>query len=266
MGGASADTTFTLDVTGQTRLNNNLVIKNNTQKRSIFMQNNAGNATGTIEYDQGHATNISSGQWNFIEYSPKATAATTSTGKKETYSLPAVTAGLSADANYNILTTKNTVTTAQGGTGSTSYTASRLLYTSSATTLASSSIESNGSYITAPDTIKVSKTSFPTIKVQDPDSSIDCSLYIDSTRENHGILSTGYATYDSNNNTFAYTQDPKWLIWRNGAGQIRINALYLSSNTTLVNDTVNLTSATNNVSENTGVQIISRDVNNYAFA
>ena len=266
MGGASADTTFTLDVTGQTRLNNDLVIKNNTQKRSIFMQNNAGNATGTIEYNQGHATNISSGQWSFMEYSPKTTIATTSTGKKETYSLPAVTAGLSADANYSILTTKNTVTTAQGGTGNTSYTASRLLYTSSATTLASSNIESDGSYITAPGTIKVSKTSTPTIKVQDPDSSIDCSLYIDSTRENHGVISTGYATYNSNNNTFAYTQNSKWLIWRNGAGQIRINAAFLSGTTSLMNDTVNLTSATNNVSEDTGVQILSKDVNGYAFA
>ena len=51
------------------------------------------------------------------------------------------------NGGYYILTDKNTVTTAQGGTGNTSYTASRLLYTNTATKFASGNIVSNGDYL-----------------------------------------------------------------------------------------------------------------------
>ena len=77
------------------------------QYSAIKILNNAGTQVGSLFYDFGNTTNVSSGQWNLRQYSPNTTANTTTTGKYETFNLPAVTAGLSANVTYNILTTKN---------------------------------------------------------------------------------------------------------------------------------------------------------------
>lgn len=55
---------------------------------------------------------------------------------REDYNLPAVDNDLTASKSYNILTTKNTVTVAQGGTGATSFTANSVVMSGSSTTAA----------------------------------------------------------------------------------------------------------------------------------
>ena len=50
---------------------------------------------------------ITTGRWFFRSYSPNSTANTSTTGKSETYYLPLVTAGLTEDKTYSIITTKN---------------------------------------------------------------------------------------------------------------------------------------------------------------
>ena len=84
-----------------------------------FLYNDAGTQVGEFWYDCGDATNITTGQYVLSQYSPNSTANTSTTGKKENYKLPVVTSGLTENANYNILTSKNAVTIAQGGTGAT---------------------------------------------------------------------------------------------------------------------------------------------------
>lgn len=73
----------------------------------IQMKNSSGNIVAEIWYDQGDNTNVTSGVYYFRQFSPNSTASATTTGYKETFNLPAVTAGLTADKNYVILTTKN---------------------------------------------------------------------------------------------------------------------------------------------------------------
>lgn len=75
---------------------------------------------GEYWYDYGDATNITKGQYFWRQYSPNSTSNTTTTTKYETYSLPNVTSGLSANKDYSILTSKETITVEQGGTGVTS--------------------------------------------------------------------------------------------------------------------------------------------------
>ena len=102
-----------------------------------YLVNGAGTAVAEYWYDCGDPTNITTGKYSWRQYSPNSTANTSTTGKYETYSLPAVTAGLTENKSYNILTTKSTVTTGQGGTGNTGFTANRLVYSESATKLSS---------------------------------------------------------------------------------------------------------------------------------
>ena len=85
----------------------------------IYGYNNAGNQVAEIFYNTGDPTNVTSGRFYFREFSPNSTANTTTTGKYETYILPTVNTGRTDNANYDILTTKNTVTITQGGTGAT---------------------------------------------------------------------------------------------------------------------------------------------------
>lgn len=100
----------------------------------------AGDTTSTA------TTSVLDGYFWWRQYSVNS-----STGARlayfENYLLPAVTKDRTGNGSFNILTTKNTVTTAQGGTGNTTYTASRLIYSNTATKLASSSIITDGSYI-----------------------------------------------------------------------------------------------------------------------
>lgn len=84
-----------------------------------YLNNFAGARVGEFWYDIGDATNITTGKYTWRQYSPQSTAATTTTGHYEDYSLPAVTKGLTENVSYNILTTKSTITVGQGGTGAT---------------------------------------------------------------------------------------------------------------------------------------------------
>ena len=82
-------------------------------------KNAAGNNGGIVRINFGNATNMTTNQISFYEYSPKETADTGSTGKYEQYVLPAPTAGMSANKGYYILTTKTidsiTATTSSSG-------------------------------------------------------------------------------------------------------------------------------------------------------
>ena len=81
------------------------------------------------------------------EHTYNSSTGAVDTSKYEDYRLPSVNADRTTTASYDILTTKNTVTTAQGGTGNTSYTASRIIYSNTATKLASGSIVTDGGYL-----------------------------------------------------------------------------------------------------------------------
>lgn len=65
----------------------------------------------------------------------------------EYFDLPAVSAGLTENKGYSILTTKNTVTVGQGGTGETSWTQWGILYASASTTLANTAAGTNGALL-----------------------------------------------------------------------------------------------------------------------
>lgn len=135
-----------LSVTGATTLNSTLTVaetavfktppvvrhKNN-RYGYIYFQNNAGLQLGAIGHDIGNATTVQQSRFYFREWSAKATNDTGRTEFYETYYLPASTDGLTANKDYSILTSKNAVTTAQGGTGNTSFTANRLVWTETAT-------------------------------------------------------------------------------------------------------------------------------------
>ena len=92
---------------------------------SIQFWHNQNKIAGTIAIDtvgsggRTFSTNVnySYSRWQFEEYSPKTTPDAESTGYAEIYKLPAAAAGLTAHQNYDILTSKNTITIAQGGTG-----------------------------------------------------------------------------------------------------------------------------------------------------
>ena len=93
--------------------------QSSTRYSRYMFKNNAGNDGGIVRLDFGNATNQTSNRMVFYEYSPKSTPDTGNTGYCEGYRLPAPNAGLTADKTYEILTTKNAVTVAQGGTGAT---------------------------------------------------------------------------------------------------------------------------------------------------
>jgi len=69
--------------------------------------NAAQTAVGEFYYDAGHKTNIAKGQFGLIEWAPKATADTGTSGHYERYLFPAATAGLTENKEYKIITTKN---------------------------------------------------------------------------------------------------------------------------------------------------------------
>lgn len=80
--------------------------ENSRYKYVLFGQNGSEALTGSITYDSGNATNVTSGKFTFAEYSPKSTADTSSTGFYEYYQLPAVNVGMAANVGYDILTNK----------------------------------------------------------------------------------------------------------------------------------------------------------------
>lgn len=113
-----------------------------------WLQNNAGTVVAEYWYDCGDPTNITYGKYSWRQYSYKTTPDTTTTGKYETFSLPAVTAGLTDNASYNILTTKSLITIAQGGTGTgTAPTKGGVIYASSTSAYASTAAGTSGQFL-----------------------------------------------------------------------------------------------------------------------
>lgn len=94
--------------TGYFTANQNIAIRrNNKDKVLVFQQYGTGATVGTVNYDSGNATNVTSGRFSFNEFSPKSTADGNTTGYAEIYYLPSCTVGLTANAAYNILTSKD---------------------------------------------------------------------------------------------------------------------------------------------------------------
>ena len=115
----------------------------------IMYYNNAGTKVAETWYDMGNATNISSGKYYWRQWSPNSTANTSVTSYYETYSLPTVTSGLTENKSYSILTTKSTVTVAQGGTGATTFTANAVLYGNGTSAIQAKASASGALYATA---------------------------------------------------------------------------------------------------------------------
>lgn len=71
------------------------------------LYNSSKNQVAEMWYDTGNATNVTTGVFKWRQYSPNATASTTTNGKYETYNLPSVDINLAENKAYNIITTKN---------------------------------------------------------------------------------------------------------------------------------------------------------------
>lgn len=102
---------------------------------SYIYYNNSNKQVAGLWYDTGATDKTTKGVFCWREYSPVSSDGdqTDTTGHYETYSLPLVDIGRTTDGSYSILTSKSTITAAQGGTGVTSHTANRLVWSKSAT-------------------------------------------------------------------------------------------------------------------------------------
>ena len=98
---------------------------NSSRYKRLYFNNGSDTLVGQLTYDSGNATNVTSGQFTFDEYSPNSTASTTTTGYYERYKLPVVNSGLSANTTYDILTTKD-LSFSITGNAATATTASKL--------------------------------------------------------------------------------------------------------------------------------------------
>ena len=83
------------------------ISSNNTRYQGHYYKNGAGTTVGDHWYDTGDPTKITTGKYYWRQYSPNSTADTATTGFHETFSLPAVTVGLTANKTYEIFTSKS---------------------------------------------------------------------------------------------------------------------------------------------------------------
>ena len=68
----------------------------------------------------------------------------------------------------------------------------------------------------------VKKSSAPFIGVIDSNNNLSVRLHVGTGHQNHGLYSTGYATDDNlANNT--YTNDEKWMVYRDKNGNVQLN-------------------------------------------
>lgn len=79
---------------------------NESRYKYVYFANNAGSQVGAVRYDSGSTTNVTSGMFSLLQYSPNSTNNTSTTGYYESYNLPTVNTGLSANAAYDVVTTK----------------------------------------------------------------------------------------------------------------------------------------------------------------
>ena len=132
------DSGYALKVNGNLETAGPINIITNTRIKELYFSNGTPGSCGVagkIMYDIGTGPNITKSLMVFVENSYSSTASATPLLYGEYYYLPACTAGLTQNLSYNILTTKSTITTAQGGTGVASHTANRLVYSTSATAI-----------------------------------------------------------------------------------------------------------------------------------
>ena len=116
------DTGYTLKVNGALEAAGVINIITNTLTKDLYFSNGTPGSCGVvgrIMYNIGTGPNITKSYMCFVENSYSSTASATPIVYGEYYYLPACTAGLTQNLSYNILTTKSTVTVAQGGTGAT---------------------------------------------------------------------------------------------------------------------------------------------------
>lgn len=117
----SIDTTgYALYVNGNTYVKGNVHLTGSGSRyKYVSFYQGSGSNVGYIRYDSGNATNVTTGKFRFQQYSGNATATTSASEYYESFSLPTTAQGLTAVGDYVILTSKNAVTVAQGGTGAT---------------------------------------------------------------------------------------------------------------------------------------------------
>ena len=100
-------------------------INDDASQQSIYYNSNSGVILADIFVSQGDATNITEVKYCVRLRSPNSTPNDSTTGKSEFFAFPSPTAGRTSDAYYNVLTTKNTITVPQGGTGATNKSGAR---------------------------------------------------------------------------------------------------------------------------------------------
>ena len=111
-------TTGNEDIEG-TKTFNDTTIRLGTSSRYKYINLLKGSSVcGQIMFDNGNTTNQTTNRFYFRQYSPKTTADATNTGHYESFTFPDPAKDLDSDPSaYTILTSKNKVTIAQGGTG-----------------------------------------------------------------------------------------------------------------------------------------------------
>jgi hypothetical protein len=149
-------------------------------------------------YDHGATDTVTKGQFSFREFSPNSTAAATTTGKYETYRLPAVKVGRTDHGDYTILTTRDTVTVAQGGTSKTSWTQWGIVYASATNTLSQVAAGTNTAYANKYQVLASNGTAAPiwrTALIMDHDVPTLASQNItDANNLPNGVLRTTNST------------------------------------------------------------------------
>ena len=149
-----------------------------------YIYNKSKNQVAEIYYNSGNADNVTTGQFSFRQYSPKATPDTAPSGFHETFQLPSVTAARTDNGIYSIITTKNlsiitTVGTissgtwngskigvAYGGTGATTFTSDCVVVGNGTNAMESRGLKVTGA--TNADVVVQAYTSGKGLTIQSP--------------------------------------------------------------------------------------------------
>ena len=149
---------------------------------------------------------LRSARFSFFEFSPNADG--TRSANAEIYNLPNVDVGRTSSASYNILTSKNAVTIAQGGTGATTAADARRNL---------GAVNKAGDTMTGRLIVSMSGSD-AMIYANNADTEVHLALD-NASSGNHGLWSAGY--YDGS----AFVSSSKWLIYRNTSGNVIVNGI-----------------------------------------
>lgn len=201
--GTFANSPTTLDDTGHLWLQTTAASR---YKNIYFQASGATVATtgGALQYDTGTAGKLTSnyGRFNFYQYSPKGDNTANNSGYYEVYQLPTVTAELTANHTYEILTTKNTAKTVHyynsSATGTVHWITTNITASSTGTVWVRGRIF--GSKGTNSPAFVVFAAAFVKINASDPaDGTTSVTLnYWDPL----GLLSSFQAAFDSNRKVY----------------------------------------------------------------